>query len=462
MIDPFSEIIVSSRKESAMKGKMLMFLVFLLVAGTALAAPPAGKIFPYAYEKYTLANGFTAYLIPVKGSGLVAYYSVARTGSRDEWEPGKTGFAHFFEHMMFRGTKNYPSAVYDRMVTEIGASANAYTTDDYTCYHMDFPAESLETVIALESDRFKNLAYPESEFKTEAGAVYGEFLKGRVDPDFVMEEALQDTAFDVHTYKHTTMGFEKDIKEMPNQYDYSLTFFQRYYRPENVVLLMAGDFDPETAKHLLEQYYADWKPGYVAPRIQTEPEQKGERVKEVTYSGKTLPILCVAYKVDAFDPADPTMAAADLLADLAFGEDSEIYKDLVLREQKVQIIRPMFPLNRDPSLFAIYAMVKDEKDIPAVRDAIDRTVETFTREPVDEKRLENLKKRTRYAFLMGLDTPAHIAGMLARFVAVTGGIEGIDTDFAAIASVTPEQARAAARKFLIKEHRTVIVLKGGK
>jgi zinc protease len=446
-----------------MKQRMWLFLVFLLVAGTMLAAaPPAGTIFPYPYEKYTLSNGFTAYLIPVKGSGLVAYYSVVRTGSRDEWEPGKSGFAHFFEHMMFRGTKNYPSAVYDRMVTEMGASANAYTTDDYTCYHMVFPTETLETAVALESDRFKNLSYPESEFKTEAGAVYGEFLKARVDPEFVLEEALQNTAFDVHTYKHTTMGFERDIKDMPNQYDYSLSFFERYYRPENVVLLMAGDFEPQTAKHLLDEYYADWKPGYVAPKIETEPEQKGERDKDVTYPGKTLPIVCVAYKVDAFDPADRMMAAAGLLSDLAFGETSEIYKDLVLREQKVQFIHPQFPENRDPSLFSIYAMVKDEKDIPAVREAIDRVAEKFKQEPVDEKRLENIKKRTRYGFLMGLDAPGRIAGMLARFVAVTGGLEGIDTDFATMASVTPEDVRAAAEKYLTSEHRTVIVLKGEK
>src|SRR3990167_7492834 len=122
--------------------------------------------------------------------GLVAYWSIVRTGSRDEYEPGRSGFAHFFEHMMFRGTERYPGDVYNRIITTIGASANAYTTDDHTAYHLSMAAEDLEQVMALESDRFQNLSYPESEFQTEAGAVYGEYRKARTDPEFALYEPL--------------------------------------------------------------------------------------------------------------------------------------------------------------------------------------------------------------------------------------------------------------------------------
>ncbi|GAB4365294.1 MAG: pitrilysin family protein [Calditrichia bacterium] len=442
--------------------KMWLFVTIFILVGMVVSSNSDTQFFPFKYEKFTLENGFTAYLIPVKGSGLVAYYSIVRTGSRDEWEPGKSGFAHFFEHMMFRGTKKYPGSVYDRMVTEMGADANAYTTDDYTCYHLVTPNTYLEKVMELESDRFQNLDYEEEAFKTEAGAVYGEYRKSRVNPYSVLWEELQNTAFDKHTYKHTTIGFERDIKNMPNLYEYSKSFFHRYYRPENVVLLIAGDFDPDNARQLIQKYYSGWKPGYVPPKITPEPEQRRERKKEVKYPGKTLPILMVAYKGVAFDPNNKTVAALDLLGDLAFGENSDIYKKLVLKEQKVQTIGAYFPYNRDPKLLHIYAIIKDEKDIPYVQEEIDKTVEKFKHELVEQKKLQDLKQRVRYSFLMNLETPDDIAGNLARFVALTGGIEGIEPLFANIQNVTAEEIQDVAQKYFQKTKRTVIILKGEK
>ncbi len=444
-----------------MKPTVIIFLI-LLIMEVILAGNQPKKIFPFSYEKVELSNGFKAYLIPVEGSGLIAYYSVVRTGSRDEWEPGRSGFAHFFEHMMFRGTKKYPGPVYDRMVTEMGADANAYTTDDYTCYHMVAPSEYLERIMELESDRFQNLYYDEKAFKTEAGAVYGEYRKGRVNPFSVLFEELQNTAFEKHTYKHTTIGFERDIKDMPNQYQYSLSFFNRYYRPENVILIITGDFEVARAKELIKKYYGNWKPGYVPPKITPEPPQTKERVKEVKYNGKTLPILWIGYKGPAFDPGNKIVAGLDLLVDLAFGETSEIYKKLVIREQKIQFIGADFTPNRDPKLIDVYAMIKKESDIDYVRNEIDQTVKKFQNKLVSVDQLEKLKKRVKYSFLMNLETPDDIAGNLARFAAVTGGIEDLDLYFNNIESVTPEDIQAAARQYFVKNKRTVIILKGEK
>ena len=443
--------------------KRTMWLLLLLMVVMGAGSMKAGdRVFPYAYQRYSLENGFRAILIPMKGSGLVAYYTVVRTGSRDEWEPGHTGFAHFFEHMMFRGTKNYPGDVYDRIVTEMGASANAYTTDDYTCYYMVVARENLERVMEIESDRFQNLSYDETAFKTEAGAVYGEYRKGRVNPFSVLFEELLNTAFDKHTYKHTTIGFEKDIKNMPNMYDYSLSFFRRYYRPENTVLILAGDFDVEQARKMIAKYYGNWKPGYVAPKIAPEPEQSGERVKEVSYKGRTLPIVAIAYKNDAFDPGNRLFVAADVLAELAFGQNSDLYKKLVIREQKVQFIQADNSWNRDPNLFVVYTMVKKEGDIPYVREQIDRTVARFRSQPPASDVLEETKKRSYYGFLMSLDTPGHVAANLARIVALTGGIEAVDQYYQTLRSITPEEVQQAAEKYLQKKHRTVIILKGEK
>jgi len=143
-----------------------LMAALLLVANVATAG-----VFPYAHQTQTLDNGLKVVLIPMPSEGLAAYYSIVRTGSRDEVEPGHSGFAHFFEHMMFRGTERYPGAVYDSIVTSIGADANAYTTDDWTAYHLAIAAEDLPTVIDIEADRFQNLSYPEAEFLADLNRV---------------------------------------------------------------------------------------------------------------------------------------------------------------------------------------------------------------------------------------------------------------------------------------------------
>ncbi len=433
-----------------------MVLALLVVGGTAMA----DTIFPYKYHKQFLPNGLTVIMIPMESPGLVAYYSVVRTGSRDEVEPGKSGFAHFFEHMMFRGTKTYPGPVYDSIMTSIGADANAYTTDDYTAYHLNFAKDDLEKVIELESDRFQNLFYEKPAFQTEAGAIYGEYRKSITSPYAVLNEKMQDLAYDTHTYKHTTIGYEADIKAMPEQFEYSKSFFNRFYRPENVVLVVTGDIDPKATMELVTKYYGGWQQGYVQPQIVAEPPQTAERSAEISYSGKTLPIIDIAYKGDALDPNNREFAAALLLGDLAFGSNSDLYKKLVIQEQKVQFVASSTPMNRDVPLFEVYSMVKKAEEINYVRDEVYKTIQEFQTKPVEEKKLSDLKRRNRYSFLMGLDTPDNVAGGLARFVALTGGIEVVDKLYEQLMNVTSQDIMNAATKYFTPERRTVVVVKG--
>jgi len=399
-------------------------------------------------------------MIPLESPGLVSYFSIVRTGSRDEVEPGKSGFAHFFEHMMFRGTKKYPQSAYNQIVTRIGARANAYTTDDYTAFHLSFAKEDLPQVIDIESDRFQNLDYSLRAFQTEAGAVYGEYRKTVTQPFALLNEKLHDAAYDVHTYKHTTMGFEADIKAMPEAYQYSLSFFQRYYRPENVVLLITGDIDPKATLALVARHYGPWQKGYAAPQVPLEPIHTKPRFAEVTYPGKTLPLLAVAYQGEAFTASQRDYAAAILLGELAFSESSDIYRKLVIREQKVQFIGASIPKNRNMPLFEILAMVKKPEDVDYVRDQVYLTLKDFQNKPVDEKKLHDLKRRSKYALLMELDSPERVAGSLARFVALSGGIEVVDRFCAECDKVTPQDIVEAARKYFEPRRRTVVVLKG--
>ncbi|MDQ1266012.1 MAG: zinc protease [Bacteroidota bacterium] len=440
---------------------LLFFLGAVLMISFAVSKGSA-KVFPYEYKSEKLPNGLTVIMVPMPVKGIVSYFTVVRTGSRDEFEKGHTGFAHFFEHMMFRGTKKYPGRVYDSLITSLGSNANAYTTDDYTCYHLNLSTEDLDKIMEFESDRFQNLFYEEPDFQTEAGAVYGELRKTKTEPFFWLEEKIAGTAFTVHPYSHTTMGFEKDVAAMPTMYDYSREFFKKYYRPENCVILVTGDFRQEDLMNKVKKYYGAWQPGYVTPAIPIEPEQTKERIAEVKYPGKTLPLLAVGYKGAAYNPKDKNLVAAYLLGEIAFGSTSNISKKLYIQEQKVNFITTEFQQNKDPNILLVLSMIKDQKDIDYVKKEIFNTIDYYQKNPVDPKKLDDLKKRQKYAYLMKLDTPEKTASALARTIALTGGISAVDEYFETLELITPQDILNAAKKFFTPEKRTVVTLKGGK
>ncbi len=429
----------------------------ILLAAAFLAVPiQAADIFPYPYRKLEFDNGFKAYLIHSGAPDQIAYVTVVRTGSREEWEPGRTGYAHFFEHMMFRGTKKYPD--YSSVLTRLGADNNAFTSDDMTVFYSVASSDSLEKIIDIESDRFMHLDYSEPDFRIEAGAILGEFNQGRANPYLYLFEKVRDTAFDRHTYKHLTIGLEADVRAMPEGYDYSRSFFQHYYRPENCVLLLVGDFDFDQAESLVRQYYGAWKPGYVAPRIEPEPKQTSLREASVEFPGSSLPMLSINYKGPAWNATDRKAVATGLLGELAFGENSAIYRKLVLDEQKVQNISADFGLQRDPSLLSVTCMVPKPEDLQQVRDEIEKTSAFFRDTPCDRQHLEDTKKAMRYGFLMGLETARGVAFSLIDVVVPTGGIEGVNDYYATLQSLTPQDIQAAAREYLEPSRRTIVTL----
>ncbi len=435
-------------------------VIFLMTAINMPLSSKEGKIFPYDYKVKMLDNGLKVYVIPMASAGLASYYTVVKTGSVDEVEKGKSGFAHFFEHMMFRGTKKYPKAVYDSIVVSLGADANAYTTDDYTCYHLNIAAEDLETVIDIESERFQNLYYEEPDFQTEAGAVYGEYRKNLTVPFRNVWAEIKETAFDTHTYQHSTIGYEKDIIDMPNQYEYSKEFYSRFYRPENCVIVVAGDVNADETFKMIEQYYGEWERGYQKPNIPTEPKQTAPRRSTFNYQGKTNPILAIGFKGEAFDPANKNVIATQLLGELAFGSNSELYKKLYVKEGKVIYLAPSFDMNRFPFLWLIYAMLQSEKDLEYVENEINATIKKYQESLVSEDELNKLKSKLKYSFIMEMDTPDATAGNMARFIAITGGIEGIETMYDTMAKITPQDIQKAA-KIMTEDNKTTVTLIGG-
>jgi zinc protease len=420
------------------------------------SAPASNRVFPFPYQTVELKNGLRVYMVKAGAPGQIAYVSIVRTGSRDEVEPGKSGFAHFFEHMMFRGTEKYPN--FDAETTKMGAFRNASTWPDQTAYYIVANTEYLEKIIDIESDRFMNLKYSEPDFRTEAGAILGEYQQGAREPARWLNEKVRETAFEKHTSRHTTIGFEEDVRAMPNAYEYSKLFYERFYRPENVVIVIAGDFDFAKAKSLIEEYYAGWKPGHQAAKIEGEPAQPAPRERTVRYPGQTLPILSINYKAPRWNPTDRTGVALEVLGQIGFGVNSELYQRLVLRERRVQSLFPSFGLARDPYLVSIQAMVANAADTEKVEAEIMAQVKQLHDLLVEPKKLADTKSALKYGFLMGMETALDVAFAAMQTIVATGRLEPIEDYYRTLEALTPGDLREAARTYLVESGRTTITV----
>jgi zinc protease len=428
------------------------------------AVPPAagtggGQAFPFPVKEKTLSNGLRVYVVGYDSPGLVAYYSVVRTGSRNEVEPGKSGFAHFFEHMMFHGTEKYSLDAYNGVIKEMGADSNAFTSDDLTVYHILAGKKALPKIIEIESDRFQHLTYQQADFQKEARAVLGEYNKNASNPIEKMIETLYDHAFQVHTYKHTTMGFLKDIENMPNEMAYSRQFFERYYRPENVVLLVVGDAEPENVFKLVEAAYGDWKPGPPHPAIPKEPPQKKEQRAELTWPGPTLPMLVEGYHTPGFSTSDVDLPTLDVLAELLFAERAPLYKKLVITEQKVESLSGSNDAHVDPNLFTVFSRIKKPADVGYVQTAIHDEMARIAKEGVDDKTLAEVLSHVKYAFAGQLSTADKTAYTAAAFLALTGQLQSINDYFALYDKVTSADVKRVAATYFQPTNRTIVTLK---
>ncbi|MFN2514794.1 MAG: M16 family metallopeptidase, partial [Pyrinomonadaceae bacterium] len=275
---------------------------------------------------------------------------------------------------------------------------------------------------------------------------------------FKINEVLRETAFKRHTYSHTTMGYLRDIDDMPNQYDYSLQFYGRFYRPEYATILLVGDVTRERALDLTKKFWSDWKRGNYKTDIADEPEQKESRTSHIDWPSPTLPHMAVAFHGPAYSDSDKDKPALDLLAQIAFGENSELYQQLVIKEQKVDVLEPDFGNQADPELFTVYARVKSPTDVTYVRDQILKTFERYTAELIEPSKLDATRSRQRYGYALALNSSTAIASALAPYISLRRTPETLNKLFEVYQEVVPKDIRDAARKYFKQESRTIVTL----
>ncbi len=433
-------------------------LLVLFIQTACTRSKPAAKVFPFPYWIDDLPNGLRLITVNTGFPNLVALYTVVQTGSRNEIEPGKSGFAHLFEHMMFRGTEKFPPEKYEAVMQGAGAQTNAYTSDDRTVYHAVFPKEDLESILMAEADRFQNLKYAEEAFKTETRAVLGEYNKNSANPFRKLEEALQDAAFTRHSYKHTTMGFLRDVEDMPNQYQYSRTFFERWYCPEYTLVCVVGDVERQATLGLVKKYFGEWKHGSYKAEIPAEPPQTEARTVHVDWPTATLPLVAVAFKAPAYDDENKDSAILDIAAFYAFSENSDLYRKLVIEEQKVDLLEADNSDHIDPYLFIVTARVKDSKDVDYVQKQILDTFESLREKPVPGERLREVQSHLLYDFSLGLNSTARVASTLAHFISLRRTPETINKRYGLYRAIASADVQAASRRYFAPQARTIATL----
>ena len=435
--------------------RLLFLLTMLLVVCWAI--PLAAQI-ALPVEVDSLPNGLTIITCPDSSAPTISVQTFVNCGSRDEDRPGITGLAHVFEHMMFRGTDSYPD--YHAVVARFGAQNNAYTTEDYTCYFVNAPAEFLEPILQIESDRIRNLKFTRKAFRTELGPVKEERRLGIEDsPAGWLGVQLFCLAYTRHTYQHPVIGWEEDL-EVNMTFEDGLEFKNRFYVPNNCVLSVCGNFDPATLRPLVERYFGDWQRGEAyQPLIETEPPQEHERVRNYVWKdAQTVPLLQLAYHGGASGSDLPRLAILQIIAEILCSRSGRLTQVLQNQLSLVESIGADAELKKDPALFTINARLTSTAKLRNVTDTILAQLELLQQEPVSNDELTRARNGRRTQLIYWLERPAGVAGSLGYYHLLTGNWQGLYNLYEAYDRVTSAQITELAAEVFAESNRSLVTL----
>ncbi len=436
---------------------VLLVAVALRAAGQATPTTPAVRPPELHVASQQLRNGLQVLMVEDHAAPVINLQMWYHVGSKDE-KPGRTGFAHLFEHLMFKGSAHVGPEQHSRIIEAVGGFDNAYTADDVTVYFETFPSNYLERVIWLEADRMGSLNVDEANFRSEREVVKEE-RRVRVDdrPYGRMIEDLYAAAFTVHAYKHTTIGSMNDLNQAT--VEDVRRFFRTYYRPDNATLVIVGDFAPSEAFRWAEKYFGGIpRPAQPVPRVTLkEPPQQAERRLSKSYSNTPLPAVIEGYQMPALCAPDsyPLSLASNILS---AGESSRLYRRLVYQDRLAVEAAGLGNFTEDPNLFWVFAIMNEGKTWAEGEKAIGAVLDQLKAQPVDSKELEKAQNQEIAAFILGRQTMQSKADALGRY-AVLGKDAGlINTELARYLRVTAADIERVAREYFVPQRRTVLVV----
>ena len=433
---------------------------FCLVLFFAIV-PPA-RALDVEVSSFRLANGMEVVVIPNNRAPVVTHMVWYRVGSADEVS-GKSGLAHFLEHLMFKGTKKHPPGEFDRLIDINGGEGNAFTTSDYTAYFQRIASDRLELMMELEADRMQNLVLTDENVLPELNVVREE-RRERTDndPSALLAEQIEAAMYTAHPYGKPVIGWMSEVAKLTR--DDAIAFYRAHYTPANAVLVVAGDATPEQVKILAEKYYGVLKNTFTpTARVRTaEPEPIAARRVTLIDARAATPVVQRSYLAPGYAAAAGHEAMAlDLLSDiLGNGTQSRLYKSLVV-EQKISAYAGAWYTGDqlDSGTFGVYGAPNPGIDLGKVEAAIDAILADVLKNGVTQKELDRVRNQAIAEQVYTLDNQAALARMAG--VALTTGLSArsiFDRDVE-MEKVTLEDIKLAAAKFiLLKRSVTGILL----
>ncbi|CAA0110878.1 putative zinc protease [Starkeya nomas] len=426
----------------------------MLIAGAAAGAAGLAAAAPRAeaaeVSEFTLDNGMQVVVVPDHRAPVVTHMVWYRVGSADE-QPGKSGIAHFLEHLMFKGTATHPAGEFSQVVSKLGGQENAFTSQDYTAYFQRVAKQHLGTVMGFEADRMTGLVLTDEVVLPERDVVLEERrMRTDNDPSAQLSEAAQAAMYVNHPYGHPIIGWEDEIKQL-NRED-ALAFYQRFYTPNNAILVVAGDVEPDEVKKLAEETYGKVKPrAEIAERERPrEPASRAERRLVLADGRVGQPALSRNYLVPAFRNDKQESVALDVLSQVLGGATGRLYRSLVVEKGLAASAGAWYQSTAlDDTRFGIAVTPRPEVTMEVLEKALDETLAALAKDGPDAGELERAKTRLVADAVYAQDNQATLARIYGAALATGSTAEDVKDWPDQVKRVTAEEVRDAARRWLV-------------
>ena len=418
----------------------------LLVLTLAVSVNAQLKVPPIQYKHRMLPNGLAVYSVQDRSTPTVAIHVWYRVGSKDDPQ-GRSGFAHLFEHMMFKATKNMKSEMLDRLTEDVGGFNNATTRDDVTPYYEVVPSNYLETLLWAEAERMGSLVVDEATFKSERDVVKEEFRFRVLAPPYGrLFYAIVKNSFAVHPYNRPGIGSIEDLDAAT--IDDVREFHRTYYRPDNAVLIVAGDFEQTQLDSWVNKYFGPVaKPSAEIPRVTVkEPVRKEEKRVNQKAENVPLPAVALTWLAPAANHADA--AALDVAAAiLGRGESSRLYQSLVYKQKIAQEIEASAELNQDLGFFGMLAIMASEHTAAEGEKALRAELKSLSAKVVPASELEKAKNLLITDALRERETSNGKAFALGEAIVLQGAAEEVNRNLTRLQAVTAADVQRVIKKY---------------
>ena len=402
------------------------------------------------YEKYTLNNGLDVILHKDNSSPVITTAVMYHIGAKDE-NPEKTGFAHFFEHLLFEGSKNIKRGQWDILVNSNGGRYNANTTADRTYYYVVFPSNNLELSLWLESERMLHPVINQIGIDTQKEVVKEEKRRGENRPYAKLFDYIQQELFKVHPYKGSVIG-EMDHLSSATLNDFA-AFNKKFHVPNNAVLVIAGDINIEKTKTLIDQYFGEIKRGNIVTRnLPKEDPIKETIFKEAYDENIQIPLKILAYRTPSMKTRESRVL--DMISTyLSGGQSSILYKKLVDKKKMALQVLAANNAQEDYGIYFIGGLPLGDTELSTLTIEIDEEIDKLKNELISERDFRKIQNKYESQYVSSNSTVEGIANSLARYHTLYGDIDLINNEIDIYRSISREEIQLVAKKYLNKNQR---------